>query len=50
MQNGRINEMPHGTAPLLYTFHFLSLRLHRRGVGAAFVTRKSPVGRGAVGS
>src|SRR3954466_8937392 len=38
-----VNEMPHGTLPLLYTFHFYLFGLVAIVSAILFVTRKSPV-------
>ena len=37
------NVMPHGTLPLLYTFHFYLFGLIAIASSVLFVTRKSPV-------
>jgi NADH-quinone oxidoreductase subunit J len=38
-----VQDMPHGTLPLLYTFHFYLFGLIAIVSGLLFVTRKSPV-------
>lgn len=39
----QVNVMPHGTLPLLYTFHFYLFGLIAIASSILFVTRKSPV-------